>query len=440
MHAISMLLLVAAIFGLVITVIMVVGALRYNHARSWRTAAHEGLAPMPTVSVLVPAFNEESTLGNNLEGLVRQDHPSFEIVVIDDGSTDGTAEVAERYADIYPGLIRVLRQSNTGKAMAMNNGLMHATGEVVVVVDADSSLAHDALSHIAGTFADPEVQAVGGNVRIANRSGGVAWLQASEYVFGLAVQRSAFAQANAIQVLAGALSGFRAETLRNIGGYSSDTLVEDMDVTLEIASLPGRLVYNPEAIAYTEGPRSWQDLLRQRYRWTYGGFQALSKHRSKVMNPKSGTLGLLGLPFFLLGPWLVVLGTLGVAFLAVSAIVGAIPPAAFLLSMAFALLVQGSLVTLAVALDGEDPRLIIPGTLMPVLMAPPLALTTLRSAYSFVFRKEVKWTKLKRLGANVLPASATGASGASQKHDPAASVQGTDGDLVTAGGVVESTD
>ena len=239
-------------------------------------------------------------------------------------------------------------------------------------------------------------------MRIANRDGGLPWLQAAEFVLGLTIQRSAFAQINGMQVISGALSGFRAEALRSIGGYSSDTLVEDMDVTVEMGSR-GRVLYNPEAIAYTEGPRSWRDLLSQRFRWTYGGFQALGKHKAKIFRPKYGALGMVGLPYFLIGPWLVVLMALGLLFVVAATVLGAISLATFLMIMIVALLVQGALSALAVVLDNEDPKLILYGALMPLVMAGPTALTTLRSGYALVRRSEIGWTKLQRFGANVLP-------------------------------------
>ena len=156
-----------AIIQLIIAGFLVVGALRYHHTRPWRAASVEPAEEIPTVSVLVPAFNEEATLANNLEGLIRQDHPSYEIIVIDDGSTDGTADVARHFATLHPGLIRVLSQSNAGKALALNHGLLEASGDVIVVVDADSILAPDALTQLAGTV--PAARRPGGRRQCAHR-------------------------------------------------------------------------------------------------------------------------------------------------------------------------------------------------------------------------------------------------------------------------------
>ena len=150
---------------------------------------------------------------------------------------------------------------------------------------------------------DSSVVAVGGNVKVINRRNLLGLAQSVEYISGLNLQRRAFARAGAMQVISGAIGAFRRSALLEIGGFPDDTIVEDMDVTISLAATGGRTVFEARAIAFTEAPETLGAFLRQRYRWTFGGYQVLRKHKG-LMRTGRGRIGWLGLPYFLVFPWI----------------------------------------------------------------------------------------------------------------------------------------
>jgi cellulose synthase/poly-beta-1,6-N-acetylglucosamine synthase-like glycosyltransferase/peptidoglycan/xylan/chitin deacetylase (PgdA/CDA1 family) len=246
----------------------------------------------PMVSVIIPAFNEEKVIAATLEALRATDWPRVEFVVIDDGSQDRTAEVVETIAAADP-RVRLLRQENAGKAAAANHGLREARGEIVVAVDADTIVSAAAISRLARHFADPSVTAVCGNVEVGNVNSWLTAFQAVEYVTSQNFDRRAFSALNCISVVPGALGAWRRQAVLDAGGYSHDTLTEDADLTLSILRAGGRVIYEPEAIGRTEAPESLGAFLKQRFRWTYGTYQCLWKHKRAFFR---GTLGWIGLP------------------------------------------------------------------------------------------------------------------------------------------------
>jgi cellulose synthase/poly-beta-1,6-N-acetylglucosamine synthase-like glycosyltransferase len=246
----------------------------------------------PLVTVVAPAFNEAKVITTTLNALLASSYQNLEILVIDDGSTDGTAEVVAAMAAAHP-RIRLLRQANAGKSAAANNALRHARGEIVVAVDADTIVLPDAIPKMIAHFANPDVTAVCGNVEVGNVNGVFTTFQAIEYVTSQNFDRRAFSSLNCISVVPGALGAWRRDAVIAAGGYSHETLTEDADLTLTILRSGGRVVYEPEAYGRTEAPESLGALLKQRFRWTYGTYQCLWKHRSGFFK---GTLGWVGLP------------------------------------------------------------------------------------------------------------------------------------------------
>ena len=170
-----------------------------------------------------------------------QTYPHIEVLFISDCSTDATLAIANSYQGRNPGL-RVLDKPNGGKASALNHGLAHATGQIIVTVDADSVLAPDAITQVVTSFAVDNVVAVAGNVRIANRDSLLGKQLAAEYMTGLSLLRASFAEIGAVQVIPGALGGFRASAQSAVGGYASDTPLEDMDITIEHGSSGGKVL------------------------------------------------------------------------------------------------------------------------------------------------------------------------------------------------------
>ena len=261
-----------------------------RRARRLESAAAAEFRPL--VSVLVPAYNEEKVIASTLASLGATTYPNVELIVIDDGSKDRTSAVVEEIAARDP-RVRLLRQENGGKSAAANNGLREARGEIIVAVDADTVVSADAVTKLVRHFVDPEVTAVCGNVEVGNVNSWLTAFQAVEYVTSQNFDRRAFSALNCISVVPGALGAWRRAAVLAAGGYSHDTLTEDADLTLTILRAGGRVVYEPEAIARTEAPESLSAFLKQRFRWTYGTYQCLWKHKRAF---GKGPLGWVGLP------------------------------------------------------------------------------------------------------------------------------------------------
>ena len=145
-------------------------------------------------------------------------------------------------------------------------------------------------------FADPRIGAVAGNVKVGNRSRWLTRWQALEYITSQNLEKRAFDLLNCIPVVPGALSAWRVEALRSAGGFTADTVAEDTDLTIAIRRIGWRIVYDEEAIGWTEAPETAAALIRQRFRWTFGTLQSFWKHRDTLGRPRYGTLGWVALP------------------------------------------------------------------------------------------------------------------------------------------------
>lgn len=257
----------------------------------------------PLVSIVLPVFNEQPVILRTLEALKASDYPSLEVIAVDDGSTDDTLAIMRGFARDWPQL-RVLTQPNGGKSAASNLGILSARGEIIVTLDGDTLLEPQTVRMLARHFTDtPEgrkVGAVAGHVKVGNRKNLLTAWQSLEYISGICVTRMAEGLVGAISIVPGACAAWRAEAIREAGGYSHDTLAEDADLTLTIQRLGYRLVQENRAVAWTEAPMTVKGLAKQRLRWTYGNIQALYKHRSMILRPKFGVLGMVALPYSLL--------------------------------------------------------------------------------------------------------------------------------------------
>lgn len=213
--------------------------------------------------------------------------------MVDDGSTDATFDVVHAVYSDDP-RVTLLRKSNGGKASALNVALGHAKADIVVGLDADTLLAPDALARLAIWFDADRVGAVAGNVKVGNASGLVTRWQSIEYVTSQNVDRRALSRMNAITVVPGAIGAWRRSALIDVGGYSSDTLAEDMDLTWRVRRAGWIIANEPAALAFTEAPHTLAGLMRQRFRWTFGTLQCLWKHRGALF--RHGWFGGLALP------------------------------------------------------------------------------------------------------------------------------------------------
>ncbi len=249
----------------------------------------------PTVTVLIPCFNEEKVIGASVARVLESHWPSLDVIVLDDGSSDGTAEVVRRlYAD--EPRVRLMSFANGGKALALNRGLALAAGDIVVALDADTLFAPSTIAQLARWFADPRVGAVAGNALVGNRDKLLTRWQGLEYITAQNLERRALAALGAVTVVPGAVGAWRKTALIALGGYPADTLAEDQDLTLAVQRAGWRVEFDPEARAYTEAPETVADLLKQRFRWSYGTLQCLWKHRAGLFDPRHPVLGFVALP------------------------------------------------------------------------------------------------------------------------------------------------
>jgi len=248
------------------------------------------------ISVVVAAYNEEKLIAESLRTLLATDYRGeVEVVIIDDGSTDQTAAEIERIAE-NESRIRLFRQENRGKARALQRGLAAAHNGVVVFIDADTQCQRDTLPRLLEPFADERIGAVSGHAKVGNLRTFIARCQALEYTCGFNLDRRAYNRWNCITVVPGAISAIRKDAIDEAGGLSLQTLAEDTDLTLSLHRRRQRIVYVPEAIAWTEAPETVATLAQQRSRWAYGTLQCLWKHRDMVFNWNYRALGWFSLP------------------------------------------------------------------------------------------------------------------------------------------------
>lgn len=245
------------------------------------------------VDVLIAAYNEEVVIADTIRSVLASEDVDLRVIVVDDGSTDATAQIATAAFAEDPRVL-LLRKTNGGKASALNVALSHATAPVVIGVDADTQLDPKAASKLIAWFVDPHVGAVAGNVKVGNADNIITRWQSIEYITSQNIDRRALARVNAITVVPGAIGAWRLDAVRAAGGYGSDTLAEDMDLTWRLRRAGWRIANESGAAAYTEAPASMGALAKQRFRWTFGTLQCLWKHRDAL--GRYGWFGRLALP------------------------------------------------------------------------------------------------------------------------------------------------
>ncbi len=248
------------------------------------------------ISVIVAAFNEEKVIAETLRSLLTTDYSGeLEVIVIDDGSADRTAAEVEIVAN-QDSRVRLLRQPNRGKARALQRGLAAMRSGIAVFLDADTKCQSDTLRRLVEPFSDQGIGGVSGHAKVGNLRTFIARCQALEYTCGFNLDRRAYTRWNCMTVVPGAISAIRKSAIDDAGGLSLETLAEDTDLTLALHKRGQRMVYVPEAIAWTEAPETVRTLARQRFRWAYGTLQCLWKHRDMVFNWNYRALGWFSLP------------------------------------------------------------------------------------------------------------------------------------------------
>jgi cellulose synthase/poly-beta-1,6-N-acetylglucosamine synthase-like glycosyltransferase/peptidoglycan/xylan/chitin deacetylase (PgdA/CDA1 family) len=287
--------LLVPIAALAVLRAVAVAFLARHHAREFQRRVWRPFTP--PVSVVVPAFNEAAGIERAVRSLAGGDYPAHEVVVVDDGSSDGTGNLVE---ELSLPRVRVIRQPNSGKASALAAGVSAASGDVIVTVDADTVFEAHTLRQLVQPFADSLVGAVAGNTKVGNRRGLLGTWQHIDYVTGFNLDRRLYDVLQCMPTVPGAVGAFRRQAIEEAGGFSSATLAEDTDLTIAIGRRGWRVVYVEDARGWTETPATLSGLWRQRYRWSYGTMQAVWKHRSALWRREPGKVGRRGLPYLVL--------------------------------------------------------------------------------------------------------------------------------------------
>jgi cellulose synthase/poly-beta-1,6-N-acetylglucosamine synthase-like glycosyltransferase len=310
----------------------------------------------PGISLLVPAYNEETTIAGSIRSLLQLTYAEYEIIVVNDGSKDHTLDVlmsefslirfSEVYqmqiptktirgvyrSQVYPNL-RVVDKENGGKADALNAGINLSKHALFCSLDADSIVQRDSLQRIVQPFLhDPSTVACGGTIRIANGcevSGGflvkvgmpkncLALFQIVEYIRAFFFGRLGWSPLNAMLIISGAFGLFQKDAVMKVGGYRTETIGEDMELVVRLHRLlresntPYRITFVPDPICWTEAPEDLRTLRNQRIRWQRGLCESLSINRELLFHPAGGTVGWLAFPFAILfeclSPVIVVVG------------------------------------------------------------------------------------------------------------------------------------
>jgi cellulose synthase/poly-beta-1,6-N-acetylglucosamine synthase-like glycosyltransferase len=330
---------------LAFTVMAFVDLVGYRN-RLWRGSLRNMMSESAyrPISLLVPAFNERETLIATIRSLLTLRYPEIEIVVVNDGSTDDTLELVRRAFALYPvpsatrvrlptkpviatyrslehpNLV-VIDKGNGGKSDSLNAGINASSYPLFCCMDADSLLEPDALLRMARAFtADERVVCAGGVIRVLNGSvvedGQIAHIrtsnnplvlaQALEYVRGFLAGRTPLAKLDALMIVSGAFGLFQKEAVIDAGGYHSGTVCEDMEVIVRLhrrthdKGTPGKVIFVPDPVCWTQVPSDWRSLLRQRDRWQRGLLESLWMHRGMFLNPRYGKAGLIGMPFYVI--------------------------------------------------------------------------------------------------------------------------------------------
>ena len=338
----------------------------------------------PPVSIVLPAYNEEAGVVASVRSLLDLRYPRHEVIVVNDGSTDGTVEQLREEFELVPVRVAlrtliatapvraafvsrihpnlwVLDKENGGKADALNAGINAASHAHVCAIDADAILEQDALLRIILPFVDdPElVAAAGGIVRIANGSviesgrlvrfalptSHIVRFQILEYFRAFLVGRLAFDSVNGVLIISGAFGLFKRELVEAVGGYALHTVGEDAELVARLHGYlrergePYRITFIADPVCWTEAPSDVQTLQRQRRRWQRGLGETLWRHRRQVFNPRAGAFGVFTLPYFLFFELLgAVIEAVGIPVVVIAWLLGVLSVSFFVIFLAVSVL------------------------------------------------------------------------------------------------------
>lgn len=356
---------------------------------------------LPSISVVAPAYNEASTIIENINCLLSLKYPDFEVVIINDGSKDDTlrkiisyfnliktdssyeqALVTKKIRGVYKSQniaynhLTIIDKENGGKADALNAGLNYITSDLFLAVDVDTILEPDALLRMVKPFIEEtkvKVIASGGVIRVANScevaNGRIvkvnfpkniwAKYQTIEYFRAFTLGRMAWSRINGLLIISGAFGMFDRKTALDAGGYDIQTVGEDLELVVrmrrymhEVTKEKYKVAFIPDPLCWTEVPESLKVLSRQRNRWTRGAIETIRKHLKMAFNPKFGRIGMISFPYWIFFEWLApLIQVVGIAYVIVLTCLGLVDFYVFLIMTLFVLTFAVMYVFYAVLLE-----------------------------------------------------------------------------------------
>ncbi|MDQ6997797.1 MAG: poly-beta-1,6-N-acetyl-D-glucosamine synthase [Mariprofundus sp.] len=267
------------LFPLFMSFIWIIGALIFYWKEERNITTVPELDHFPMFSILVPAHNEKGQIVNTLEQLMDLDYPNYEVIAIDDCSTDGTDLLMNELTEKHERIRAVYLRSNKGKAAAMNAGSAATKGEYILTLDSDTLLDSKALKWIAWHFNKfPRVGAVTGNPRVLNRTTLLAKIQTGEYSTIVGLIKRAQRILGKVLTVSGVIAAFRKQALEDVDFWDTQTITDDIDITWKLERHFWDVRYEPRALVWILVPESIEGLWRQRLRWAQGGIEVLVKN------------------------------------------------------------------------------------------------------------------------------------------------------------------
>jgi len=362
---------------------------------------HPGRTAPPSVSIIVPAYNEAVVLDNCVRSIARSHYPGLEVICVDDGSTDDTYSQLQALAAELPG-VRVFTQPNSGKGAALNRGIRHATGEVLMLVDADGIFAPDTVTEMVRAFTDERIGAVCGDDRPVNLDHVQTRFLALISHLGTGLMRRALSALHCLPVVSGNIGAFRRDVLERTGPLSEDTVGEDLELTWRVYRAGYRAAFAPRALVHAESPSTPGTLWKQRVRWARGLLQTIGLHADMTGNLRYGAFGaylVLNLVTQVLGPVMQVAGLALLVLVAALGEPGALPASPWELLLFLSLPLTLALLLLAVLLDRAPGDLRHAWTLpLWPFYSTLMSLVMLRAMWLELRGAENRWNKMERSG------------------------------------------
>ncbi|MDO1510950.1 MULTISPECIES: poly-beta-1,6-N-acetyl-D-glucosamine synthase [unclassified Neisseria] len=257
----------------------------------------------PMVSVLIPCYNEADNLDTSIPHLLNLTYPNYELIFINDGSTDDTLSIIQKWAKEAEKIV-VIDQPNGGKASAMNNGARHAVGKYIVGIDGDAILDYSAIEYMIQNLEDnPDLGAVTGNPRVRNRSTVLGKLQVAEFSSIIGLIKRSQSVVGTLFTVSGVIMCIRKDVWRRIGGWSDNMITDDIDISWKTQIAGYNIAYEPRALCWVLMPETVRGLYRQRLRWAQGGAEVILKYFKSVWQLKNARLWPLYFEYFITLLW-----------------------------------------------------------------------------------------------------------------------------------------